>query len=67
MATPKLFSDEENNNSFDIEDNNAQTESKVQENEMSKNELDEKEPEMFDNSESEEDLEIPAFLRKQKT
>tara|TARA_Y100000590_G_scaffold371992_1_gene434748 strand:+ start:797 stop:2302 length:1506 start_codon:yes stop_codon:yes gene_type:complete len=66
LATPKLFSDEENNNSFDIEDNNAQTESKVQENEMSKNELDEKEPEMFDNSESEEDLEIPAFLRKQK-
>ena len=32
----------------------------------SKENLETKEPEMFENSDSEEDFEIPAFLRRQK-
>ena len=39
---------------------------KVFENEFSTETSETKEPEMFENSESEEDFEIPAFLRKQK-
>ena len=58
LKSPKLFSEEKNNYNKIKEENF--------ENELFDQNLGTKEPEMFENSEPEEDFEIPAFLRKQK-
>tara|TARA_B100000427_G_scaffold319401_1_gene317587 strand:- start:90 stop:1574 length:1485 start_codon:yes stop_codon:yes gene_type:complete len=56
LATPDLFSE-----------NQAHTEEKDdQKIQVFENKEEQKEPEMFEKSESEEDFEIPAFLRRQK-
>ena len=64
LATPELFSDNAENNTFN-QDNN-ETEPKIFEGPKSKEETTTKEPEMFEASNLEEDFEIPAFLRRQK-
>ena len=76
LATPELFSENEetslpenhsdneiNSELFDVPtiENSSQDEIK-KEDSFEK----EKEPKMFEDSESEEDFEIPAFLRRQK-
>jgi hypothetical protein len=65
LSTPELFSDNEDNYSFNQESNNEK-EPEVFENLNSKEETEIKEPELFEESNLEEDFEIPAFLRKQK-
>ena len=69
LATPELFSEEEEINSFNQDNHVDANELKVFENsnleETSENQ-ETKEQEMFDKSDLEEDFEIPAFLRKQK-
>ena len=65
LATPELFSAEEENSSFNQE-NNSTEEINIFENSSIQEESKEKEPEMFEENNSEEDFEIPAFLRKQK-
>ena len=64
LQTPELFSQEEvTTNTGDpliFEETNTSKETENKEN------LETKEPEMFEKSESEEDFEIPAFLRRQK-
>ena len=64
MATPQLFSNDEttDTNSRDLETKDTG----LFDNQISQEISGQKEPEMFDNSDSEEDFEIPAFLRKQK-
>tara|TARA_B100000029_G_scaffold88322_1_gene78192 strand:- start:677 stop:2173 length:1497 start_codon:yes stop_codon:yes gene_type:complete len=68
LATPQLFTDEEQNQTLNIEKNQEEEikmfDSSISE-EVSDNK-DEKEPEMFTEAESEDDFEIPAFLRRQK-
>ena len=63
MATPQLFS---NSDVFDDVNNEEANHSELFDNQISQETPEQKEPEMFDSSESEEDFEIPAFLRKQK-
>ena len=63
LATPELFSNDSENNSFN-QDNEKELE--IFESVKAEKEAATKEPEMFENSELEEDFEIPAFLRKQK-
>ena len=63
LATPELFSDDSENNSFN-QDNEKGLE--IFESVKAEKEAETREPEMFENSELEEDFEIPAFLRKQK-
>jgi len=63
LVTPELFSNDSENNSFN-QDNEKELE--IFESVKAEKEAATKEPEMFENSESEEDFEIPAFLRKQK-
>jgi len=63
VATPQLFS---NNDVFDEVNNEEANHSELFDNQISQETPEQKEPEMFDSSESEEDFEIPAFLRKQK-
>jgi len=68
LATPELFYDKSEkieNNSFN-QDNNSETELKIFESSNSEEEIVTKEPEMFKESNLEEDFEIPAFLRRQK-
>jgi hypothetical protein len=68
LATPELFSDKSNkteNNSFN-QDNSSEIELKIFESSNSEKETVIKEPEMFKESNLEEDFEIPAFLRRQK-
>jgi cell division protein FtsZ len=65
LVTPELFSDNEEDNSFN-QDNNNQDEPKIFESSESKKETEIKEPEMFEENNQEEDFEIPAFLRRQK-
>ena len=65
LATPELFSAEEENSSFNQE-NNSTEEINIFENSSTQEESKDKEPEMFEENNSEEDFEIPAFLRKQK-
>ena len=65
LATPKLFSDSGKNNSFN-QDKNDETEPKIFESSKPEKETVKKEPEMFEESNLEEDFEIPAFLRRQK-
>ena len=65
LETPKLFPDDEGDNSFNQENNNAK-ELGIFENLNSNKETEVKEPEMFEEPDLEEDFEIPAFLRRQK-
>ena len=64
LAKPELQSDNLENNLLNQENNEEDL--KVFENLYSDNETKIKEPEMFEESYSEEDFEIPAFLRRQK-
>ena len=65
LATPELFSGNEESNSFN-QDNSNEGEPKIFENSKPKDENEIKEPEMFEESNVEENFEIPAFLRRQK-
>ena len=68
LATPELFS-EDSNIGTDTQENKDNNELNIFE-DTSKNSAKEsetiKEPEMFEENNSEEDFEIPAFLRRQK-
>ena len=66
LATPELFSSKEEDRSMNV----IKNENELFENSsLSKKDenIENSEPEMFDDSDSEEDFEIPAFLRRQKT
>jgi len=64
LATPELQSNDLESNLLNQENN--EEELKVFENSNPEKETKIKEPEMFEESNSEEDFEIPAFLRRQK-
>ena len=64
LATPELFSDSGDNSL--INQNNNEKEPKIFESSKSDGENLTKEREMFEESNLEEDFEIPAFLRRQK-
>ena len=64
LATPELFSDKGEENSFNQDNNEREPE--IFESSKSKEETEIKEPEMFEETNLEEDFEIPAFLRRQK-
>ena len=64
VANPELFSNED---VVDANNNNEESNHLgIFDNQISQEIYEQKEPEMFDSSETEEDFEIPAFLRKQK-
>jgi len=68
LATPELFSANEENNMFN-QDNNYEGEPEIFQNSITNEETktaEKKEPEMFEETNSEENFEIPAFLRRQK-
>ena len=65
MANPQLFSEGTETNFMDAENTNEKK-LEVDGSPDHKEILATKEPEMFENLESEEDFEIPAFLRRQK-
>ncbi len=64
LTTPQLFSDE--NQDDYLNQDNQENETKLFDDSNSAKEDREKEPEMFEETNLEEDFEIPAFLRKQK-
>ena len=65
LATPELFSQE--NQDIDLnQDNQEEVETKLFDESNSIKEDEVKEPEMFEETNLEEEFEIPAFLRKQK-
>ena len=63
LSNPKLFSDEGDINYLDNEEKND-GETKMFEKNSEDSET--KEPEMFENQDTEDNFEIPAFLRRQK-
>ena len=63
VATPELFSNDSENNSFKQDD---EKELEIFESVKAEKEAATKEPEMFEESNVEENFEIPAFLRRQK-
>ena len=65
LADPQLFSDDEEINTTNYE-NKDEKESEAFESRDSEENFETKEPEMFESSDLEDDLEIPAFLRRQK-
>jgi len=65
LATPQLFSEDEEADLKTQENNSERAEEEIVSNNKGEN-LDQKEPEMFEKSDREEDFEIPAFLRRQK-
>ena len=65
LATPELFSEDLENKSLN-RGNKNQKDPKIFENLSSNKETETKEQEMFEETNLEEDFEIPAFLRKQK-
>ena len=65
LANPQSFSDDKETNFMDTKNNNEKG-PEVYENQDVKEDHITKEPELFENSESEENFEIPAFLRRQK-
>jgi len=65
LATPELFS-EENQDIYLNQDNQEEVETKLFDESNSIKEEEVKEPEMFEETNLEEEFEIPAFLRKQK-
>ncbi len=64
LTTPELFVDNSNNTESEKIDNEG--EPRIFENSKPEAESTTKEPEMFEESNLEEDFEIPAFLRRQK-
>ena len=68
LATPELFSQELENKTESKVNDNLSEEVKLFENPQQEGHLEseEKEPEMFDDTNLEDDFEIPAFLRRQK-
>lgn len=64
LATPELFSDNNEDNTFNQD--TGKNELEIFESSKSEEEILTKEPEMFEERNSEEDFEIPAFLRRQK-
>ncbi len=67
LTTPQLFSEDQElniSNNPKIEEKNEAMES--QDNSQSGTITEPQEPQMFEDSENDEDLEIPAFLRRQK-
>ena len=65
LANPQLFSNDEEINTTNYENKDGK-EPEAFENQDPKENFEMKEPEMFERSDLEDDLEIPAFLRKQK-
>ena len=65
LANPQSFSDDKETNFINTKNNNEEG-PEVYENQDVKEDHKTKEPELFENSESEENFEIPAFLRRQK-
>ena len=65
LANPQLFSDEEVIDTTNHE-NKYEEEPEIFENQDSEENSEKKEAEMFESSYFEDDLEIPAFLRRQK-
>ena len=65
LADPQLFSDDEEINTTNHE-NKDEKESEAFKSRYSEENSEIKEPEMFESSDLEDDLEIPAFLRRQK-
>ena len=65
LADPQLFSDDEEINTTNYE-NKDEKESEAFESRDSEENSEIKEPEMFESSDLGDDLEIPAFLRRQK-
>ena len=63
LETPQLFS---NDQDFPNNESQEQNELEIFEKEKTTEISNTEEPEMFENSEIEEDFEIPAFLRRQK-
>jgi cell division protein FtsZ len=66
LETPELFSDNVEDNSFNQEINEQNREVEVFENVKSEEKTGTKEQEMFEDSDLEDNFEIPAFLRRQK-
>jgi cell division protein FtsZ len=64
LATPELFSNQDEDASFNQDHNLNELE--IFDNSNPKHEAETKEREMFEESNMEEDFEIPAFLRRQK-
>jgi len=64
LATPELFSDNGASNS--LNQSNNETEPKIFDSSKTEEKIELKEPEMFEETNLEEDFEIPAFLRRQK-
>ena len=65
LAKPQLFSDDEGIDSLNLE-NEHKNLAEISENPKNNENTEIKEPELFENSSSEDDFEIPAFLRRQK-
>ena len=66
LATPELFSDHTNETHSTNEEISTENEPTIFEKSETESEEEIKEPEMFEETNLEEDFEIPAFLRKQK-
>jgi len=66
LATPELFSDRSEDNSFNQDSNTSEPNIFDNPDSQDMNEEKIKEPEMFEENNQEEDFEIPAFLRRQK-
>jgi len=65
LSTPELFSEQDNDSSFN-QDIINENQPEIFESSKLDEKTDTKEPEMFEETNSEEDLEIPAFLRRQR-
>ena len=65
LATPQLFSNDEEINTQNFEDKN-ETETQIFESQETNENFEGKEQEMFEEKNLEDDFEIPAFLRRQK-
>ena len=63
LSNPKLFSDEEDINYLD---NKGKNDGETKMFEKNSKDSETKEPEMFENQDTEDNFEIPAFLRRQK-
>ena len=66
LATPELFSENSEDASFNQDHQEKENELKVFESSKSEEETTTKEQEMFEETNLEDDFEIPAFLRRQK-
>ena len=66
LATPQLFSEETEIGSIDNDNKEKENLKIFETSELLENTETTKEPEMFEKQDTEEDLEIPAFLRRQR-